>query len=284
MEIMNNSIYPCLTIKGKVTEAADYYISLFGEGKILQTSPYVVLLELSGQKFMLLNEGPASTPNPSVSFMVICKSAGETEQYWHKLTDGGNVLMPLDSYEWSEKYGWIQDRYGVSWQLYTGHKDNDMPQKFCPTLMFTGANAGKAAEAMQFYTQLFPGSEIQESVNYSETDGDKTGFVKHARFRLNNFIVMAMDSSMDHGFNFNDAISFVVECDTQEEIDNYWEKLTINGGHEVACGWLTDKYGVTWQIIPKVLGELVKDPDRAQRVMGALMKMKKLIIADLENA
>jgi len=280
---MNNSIYPCLTLKGKITAAADFYIQTFGEGKIIQSSPFVLLIELSGQKLMLLNDGPSSIPNASVSFMVISETAEETEQYWNKLTEGGKVFMPLDSYDWSIKYGWVEDQYGVSWQLYTGSK-SDTPQKFCPTLMFTGANAGKAAEAIHFYTALFPQSHIEGIMEYNEGDADTTGFIKHAQFKINNFIAMAMDSSAAHGFEFNDAISLVVNCDTQAEIDQYWEQLTANGGHEVACGWLTDKYGISWQIVPGILGKLFTDPERGQRVMAALLKMKKLIIADLENA
>lgn len=280
---MKNNIYPCLTVKGKIAEAADFYIKTFGEGKISQTSPFVIQIKLSEQTFMLLNDGPTSSPNPAISFMVISETGGETEQYWNKLIDGGNALMPLDSYDWSSKYGWLQDKYGISWQLYTGSRA-DTPQKFCPTLMFTGTGAGKASDAIHFYTKLFPASNIQGILKYEEKDGDNTNFVKHAQFTINHFVVGAMDSSANHGFSFNDAISLVVECETQAEIDSYWEQLTLDGGEEVACGWLTDKYGVSWQIIPKVLSELMRDATRGPRVMNALMQMKKLVIADLENA
>lgn len=279
---MNNSIYPCLTLKGKVAEAAPFYIDTFGEGKVVQTSPYVIMIELSGQKIMLLNDGPSSTPNGSVSFMVSSDSAEETEVYWNKLIDGGKALMPIDNYPWSIRYGWVQDKYGVSWQLFTG--ETKASQKFSPSFMFTGADAGKAAEAVHFYTELFQNSHIDGIMEYTEGDGDTPGFVKHAQFKINDFTAMAMDSSANHGFGFNDSVSIVVDCDTQTEIDKYWEGLTANGGQEVACGWLTDKYGISWQIVPKVLGQLMSDPERGQRVMAALMKMKKLIIADLESA
>ncbi|MBC8032689.1 MAG: VOC family protein [Chitinophagaceae bacterium] len=280
---MNNKMYPCLLIKGKTAEAADLYIDIFGEGKIVQTSPYVVQIELSGQKLMLLNEGPSSSPNPSISFMVISEHEAETEQYWNKLAEGGKVMMPLGSYDWSSKYGWLQDKYGVSWQLYTGSR-KDTPQKFSPNFMFTGARAGMAEDAIHFYTDLFPGSQIQGILKYGEGDGENIEHVKHAQFTVNGYTAMVMDSSENHDFNFNDAISLVVECDTQEEIDSYWNKLTANGGKEVACGWLIDKFGISWQIIPMQLAKLFEEPQRAQRVMGALMQMKKLVIADLENA
>ncbi len=280
---MNNSIYPCLTLKGKVAEAADFYINAFGDGKILQTSPFVIQIQLGGQKFMLLNDGPSSKPNASISFMVIIETEEEVEKYWNSLTDGGEVLMALDTYDWSPRYGWVQDKYGVSWQLYLGDNKAGL-QKFSPTLMFAGDKAGRATEAVHFYTSVFPKSAITGIMNYSEGEGDQTDFVKHAQFTINDYVLMAMDSSGEQGFTFNDAISIVVECDTQAEIDSYWNQLTANGGYEVACGWLRDKYGISWQIIPKILGRLMTDPERGQRAMAALMKMKKLIIADLENA
>lgn len=280
---MNNLIYPCLTLKGKVAEAADFYINTFGEGLILQTSPYVIQIQLSGQKFMLLNEGPSAVPNPSISFMVTSETVEETELYWNKLIDGGHVMMPLKAYDWSIEYGWVVDKYGISWQVYTGSRADTL-QKFSPSLMFIGKNAGKAAEAINFYTSLYPQSDIQGILKYEEGEGDNLNFVKHAQFKIYDLITMAMDSSAEFSFDFNDAISLVVECDTQSEIDNYWDKLTANGGNEVACGWLVDKYGVSWQIIPKKLKELLKDTDRAQRVMNALMQMKKLVIVELESA
>lgn len=280
---MKNSIYSCLGISGKIAEASDFYIQTFEEGKISHTTPFVIQIELSGQKFMLLNEGPSSSPNPSISFMVVSESPEETEKYWNRLIKEGKALMPLDSYDWSPKYGWVEDKYGVSWQLFTGSKA-DTPQKFSPTLMFTGANAGKASGAIDLYTKLFAHSSIGGILKYSKEDGENPDFVKHAQFKIKDTTVMAMDSSAAHAFAFNDGVSLVVECETQEEIDKYWSQLTSNGGYEVACGWLTDPYGISWQIIPKDIVKWVTDPERSQRVMNVMMKMKKLVIADLENA
>jgi predicted 3-demethylubiquinone-9 3-methyltransferase (glyoxalase superfamily) len=280
---MSNSIYPCITIKNRVGEAADFYINVFGDGRITNTSQWVVEIDLSGQKFLLLTDGPTATPNSSISFMVTSETAEETEKYWNALIEGGSSLMPLDSYPWSPKYGWLQDKFGVSWQLYTGSRA-DTPQKFCPTLMFTGSAAGRATEAIHYYTSLFPNSEIQGILKYSPEDGDNTDFVKHAQFRLDGFTLMAMESSMEHAFSFNDAISFVVPCDDQAEIDKYWNQLTSEGGKEVACGWLTDRFGISWQIIPKNFGRLMSNPENGQRAMQAMLKMKKLVIAELESA
>jgi len=280
---MNNSIYPCITLKGKVAEAADFYLKAFDDGKIAQSAPFLVQMQLAGQKFMLLNDGPTSRPNASISFMVIIETESELEKYWSSLVEGGEVLMPIDKYDWSPRYGWIQDKYGVSWQLFLGDNNVSM-QKFSPTFMFSGDKAGQAKEAVHFYSSVFPKSSITGILNYNDGEGDRTDFVKHAQLLINNYTLMAMDSSGEHGFTFNDAISMVVECETQAEIDHYWNQMTSDGGHEVACGWLTDKFGISWQIIPKILGRLMTDPVRGQRVMAALMKMKRLVIADLENA
>lgn len=279
---MSNSIYPCLGIKGRIAEAADFYIDTFGEGVITQSNPIVITLTLSGQQFMLLNDGPSSSPNPSISFMVVSETEEETESYYLSLINGGSALMPLDTYPWSSKYAWVQDKFGISWQLYTGGR-NDLDQKFSPSLMFTGNNAGKAEEAIHFYTGLFPDSAIQGILKYNEGE-DNTNFVKHAQFKIKNYIAMAMDSSQEQQFGFGDALSLVVLCKDQAEIDRYWDGLTANGGHEVMCGWLVDKYGVSWQIIPDKIGEWMKDPAKFQRVMTAFMKMKKMIYAELENA
>ena len=96
--------------------------------------------------------------------------------------------------------------------------------------------------------------------------------------------MMAMDSSLPHGFEFNEAISFVVECETQDEIDYYWNKLTEGGGEESMCGWCKDKYGVSWQVVPTILPKLLGDPSRAEKVTNVFMKMKKFNIEELEHA
>jgi predicted 3-demethylubiquinone-9 3-methyltransferase (glyoxalase superfamily) len=280
---MNNRIYPCIALKGQIAEAAAFYVDTFGEGKIVQTSAYVRLLDLSGQLIMLLNEGPESQPNAATSIMVTAGSVEETRQYWDKLALDGKIFMPLEEYPWSISYGWVQDKFGVSWQLFTS-TDSSKSQKFIPSLMFTGHNAGKAEEAIHFYTGLFPLPEIGNILEYQEGEGEIPGLIKHAMFKINDFTVTAMDSSVDHRVAFNDSVSFVVNCKTQDEIDCYWEKLTEDGGDEVACGWLTDRFGISWQIVPDQLGTWISDPEHGQATMAAMMKMKKLIIADLQNA
>ncbi|MGI8894026.1 MAG: VOC family protein [Bacteroidia bacterium] len=279
---MQKEIYPCLWFDGNAKEAADYYCSVFNNTQITDDNQMVVIWEMNGQKFMGLNGGPTFKPNASISFFVVCETLEEIDDAWNKLTDGGSIFMPLDKYDWSEKYGWVQDKFGISWQLNFG-KLKDVGQKFTPTLMFTQDKAGKAEEAIHFYTSVFDNSAIEGILKYEKGEHDTEGYVKHAQFKLNDNVFMAMDSSLEHAFKFDEGISLVVNCDTQKEIDYFWNKLT-EGGEESRCGWLKDKYGVSWQIVPSVLGELMSDPGRSQRVMQAFMKMKKFDIAELENA
>jgi predicted 3-demethylubiquinone-9 3-methyltransferase (glyoxalase superfamily) len=279
---MTNKIYPCLWFNGNAKEAATFYSSVFNNTQIVSDTPLVVTFESAGQKFMCLNGGPQFTFNPSISFFVLLETEEELDQAWNQLSDGGSVMMPLGKYDWSRKYGWLQDRYGVNWQLSYG-KFEDVGQRFTPTLMFTGAQHGNAEKAVQFYTSVFDGSSVVGLLRYSKDDDDVEGTVKHAQFKLGDQVFMAMDSSISHDFAFNEAISFVVDCKTQEEIDYYWSKLS-DGGSEGQCGWLKDQFGVSWQIVPVILGELMTTPGKAERVMQAFMKMKKFDIEALEKA
>jgi predicted 3-demethylubiquinone-9 3-methyltransferase (glyoxalase superfamily) len=274
-------IYPCLWFNQQAKEAAKFYCEVFG-AEITSENNFVSLFETAGQKFMCINGGPEFTPNPSISFYVTCESEQEVENAWGKLSDGGQELMALDNYPWSKKYGWIQDKYGVSWQLSFG-KLTDVGQKFAPTLMFTGEKAGKAEEAIGYYSSVFKDSSVTGILKYTGEDDDVEGHVKHAQFRINNYVMMAMDSSLPHGFRFNEGVSLVVECKNQEEIDYYWEKLSAVPEAE-QCGWLKDKYGVSWQIIPDVLQKLVTDPEKGQAVVQAFMQMKKFEIQKLLEA
>ena len=190
---------------------------------------------------MCLNGGgPQFMPYPSISFYVVCETKEEVERAWAPLIEGGQAIMPLDRYDRSEKYGWVQDRYGISWQLTFG-RIPDVGRKFSPLLMFTGEKAGKAEEAIRFYTSLFKPSSIVGIIKYEKGEPDVEGTVKHTRFKLGGQAFMAMDSSRSHAFDFNEAISLVVECDTQEEIDRYWDRLTSKGEASM-CGWLKDRY------------------------------------------
>lgn len=279
---MQNSIYPCLWFDNKAKEAATFYTKVFTDTTITSDTPMVVLFRSADQQFMCLNGGPHFNINPSISFYVVMETEEELHASWKMLSETGSVLMPLNKYPWSESYGWVQDRFGVSWQLSLG-KLQDVGQKFTPLLMFTGNNAGKAEQAINFYASIFDNSSVMGMMRYKPGEPDVTGYIKHAQFKLNRQVFMAMDSSMAHNFNFNEGLSLVVECDTQAEIDYYWNKLT-EGGNESQCGWLKDQYGVTWQIVPTILKKLMADTEKSGRVVQAFMQMKKFDIETLVNA
>ena len=279
---MSQTIYPCLWFDGNAKEAAEFYCTVFSETYITSDTPMVVNFEASGQKFMCLNGGPAFKINPSISYFVIFEKVEELDLAWRQLMEGGTALMPLDAYDWSAKYGWVQDRFGVNWQLSFG-KLTEVGQRFTPVLMFNGKHQGRAEEAILYYTSVFEPSSIVGMLRYAKGEPDKEGTIKHAQFQLGNSVMMAMDSSYPHTFGFNEAISLVVECNDQEVIDHYWNELSA-GGEESQCGWLKDRFGVSWQIIPAKLSQLVTAPGKGDRVMQALMQMKKLDIEKLENA
>lgn len=285
---MNNDIFPCLWYDGDAKQSAEFYCKVFG-GEITADTPVVMNIDLFGQRLMLLNGGPQFKKNASISFMVICDTEDEVQKYWDQLVQGGIALMELGAYSWSKKYGWVQDQYGVTWQLFLGEKGQD--QKVVPTLMFIHENNGKAKEAMELYTKTFPNSGIGNILKYGDgSEGhpipEPAENVQHASFVIDNYTLFCMDNSYDHQFDFNEGISLVVMTDDQEQTDRYWNTLTADGGRESMCGWLKDKYGLSWQIVPKKLIQLMNDPnqEKAYKVVQAMMKMQKIIIQDLEDA
>jgi predicted 3-demethylubiquinone-9 3-methyltransferase (glyoxalase superfamily) len=155
-----------------------------------------------------------------------------------------------------------------------------------PSLLFVGDQAGNAEGAVHFYTGLFDDAEILAVMRYgADQPPDKEGTVTFADFTLANQKFAAMDSANEHNFTFNEAVSLLVECEDQAEVDGFWDELSVVPEAE-ACGWLKDKYGVSWQIIPKQLGELLNnpDPEKSQRVMKAMLQMKKIDVAGLYAA
>jgi predicted 3-demethylubiquinone-9 3-methyltransferase (glyoxalase superfamily) len=152
-------------------------------------------------------------------------------------------------------------------------------QKITPCLWFDT----EGEEAAQFYTSVFPNSRIVEVARYGSAGPRAEGTVMTVSFELDGQGFVALNGGPD--FTFNEAISLQVDCDSQDEVDSYWNALS-EGGEEGPCGWLKDKYGVSWQIVPRVLTELISDPDqeKAQRVMAAMLQMRKIEIAELEKA
>lgn len=294
MTTINQKITPHLWFDKEAREAAEFYTSAFKNSKVsnitkLNDTPSgsvdVVTIELLGQEFTLISAGPLFKFNPSVSFLVACEMKDEVDALWGKLSEGGSALMELGEYPFSERYGWVQDRYGLSWQvMFMG--DLPIKQKITPTLMFVGKQYGKTEEAVHFYSSVFHNAKVGDILRYGKgEEPDKEGTIKHVAFTLEGQEFAAMDSARVHNFTFNEAISFMVHCDTQGEIDYYWGKLSADPEAE-QCGWLKDKYGLSWQIVPTAMAEMLEDKDEKKiaRVTEAFLKMKKFDIAKLKEA
>lgn len=291
-------ISTCIWFDRDVKEIVHFYTSIFENSKIGDTTYYsdssakhsgrepgsvlAINFMLEGREFVALNGGPLFKPNPTISFTVSCSTAAEVDALYEKLVDGGAALMPLDKYHFSDRYAWVNDKYGVSWQLILLEHE----QKIAPTLMFVGEQAGKAGAAIDYYISCFKNSKVLHISHYGANDpnGGVEGTVQHATFSLNGEEFMAMDAPGSHDMQFTEGTSFMVFGANQEEIDEYWNKFSATGDGQ--CGWVKDQFGVSWQVVPTILnGMLVaNNGEKFAQVMDAVMKMKKLNIEELEKA
>ncbi|WP_337867059.1 VOC family protein [Ignavibacterium sp.] len=291
MNPQNNSITPCIWYDNEAEEAVKFYSQLFEKSKVNRIIRYgkegfeyhhkqegsimTVEFELNGQSFLALNGGPDFKPNESISLFVYCESEQRINFLYEKLSEGGSINMPLDKYDWSPKYAWVKDKFGVSWQL--DIEAINSPQKIVPSLLFVNDKYALVKDAINHYTSIFPNSKIL--MEYPTED-----YLLFAQIKLNGYLLNLMSGGkMIHNFDFNDALSLIISCDTQDEIDYYWNKLTEDG-KEVQCGWLKDKFGVSWQVVPKILNELIADPKKSSKTMNAIFQMVKLDIKKLMEA
>ncbi|HEY5695551.1 MAG TPA: VOC family protein, partial [Candidatus Saccharimonadales bacterium] len=242
-----NKISTNLWFNNQAEEAAEFYTKIFG-GKIGQKLYYTEAgQEVHRQKpgtlmtvdftvadfdFTALNAGPLFTFNPTVSFLVNYdpsrdeNAKAHLDEAWEQLSDGGVVLMPLQEYSFSKHYGWIQDKYGVSWQLMLTNPEGEPRPVITPSLMFTEAMCGKAEDAGDFYVSVFKNTKRGAVMHYpAGMEPDTQNEAMFSEFMLENQWFAAMDSAREHSV-FNEAISFIVNCNDQAEVDYYWEKLS----------------------------------------------------------
>lgn len=287
-------------------EAAEFYVATFGEVagmrseikhvNTLEGTPSgtvdVVTFQILDQPFQAISAGPYFKLNPSISFMVNFDPSQDQDAkaridtVWAALSEGGKVLMPLDTYPFSERYGWIEDKYGVSWQLILTKPEGEERPLIIPSFLFVGDVYGKAEEASDFYLSVFKNSKRGALARYGAgREPDTEQAIMFTDFKLDDQWLVAMDSAHMHDFGFNEAVSLVVSCETQEEIDYYWEKLSAVPESE-QCGWLKDKYGVSWQIVPSAMEQMMSEgtPEQMARVTQAFLQMKKFDIVKLREA
>jgi predicted 3-demethylubiquinone-9 3-methyltransferase (glyoxalase superfamily) len=301
-------IIPHLWFDKEAKEAAKFYASVFPKSKVTNVSQIrntpsgdtdIVSFTIWDQEFMGISAGPYFKFNPSISFLVNFdplqfgdpstrdKAARDKiDEVWNRLAEGGTVLMPIDKYPFSERYGWLQDKYGLSWQLILTDPEGEPRPPIVPSLLFVGDKCGKAEEAIRFYLSVFKKSKEGGIHRYGKDNApDKEGSVMFADFMLEDVWFAAMDSAHQHKFDFNEAVSFMVNCKDQSEIDYYWEKLSAVPASE-QCGWLKDKYGVSWQITSAEMQDMLTKGSREQvdRVTQAFLKMKKFDVATLKKA
>lgn len=261
---MTQRIIPNLWLDKDTVEVAEFYTSIFPNSKKTfnpkSRTPSggecdVVRLELMGYEFRVINAELHFKPNPSISFMVnfdpkYDKDARKrVDEIGNKLSEDGKILMPLDTYPFSERYGWIQDKYGFSWQLiYTDPKGKERPS-IIPSFLFVTDTCDKADEATGFYLSVFKNTKRGTTSRYpANSEPNKEGSIMFSDFKLENQWFVAMDgSSRMHDFTFNEAISLMINCNDPKEIAYYRNKLSTvpNADNH---GWIQDKHGVSWQI------------------------------------
>ncbi len=305
-------ITPHLWFDKEAKEAVKFYTSIFANSRITNVTTIhevpsptgdsdIVSFELRGQPFMAISAGPLFKFNPSVSFIVNFDPSRERDARtsidatWNKLSPGGTVLMPLQEYPFSKRYGWLQDKYGLSWQLMLTNPEGEERPGIVPSLLFVGDVCGKAEAAIESYLSIFRNSPFDSDRDRSKMgamvrygagqEPEKEGTVLFADFELLGTWLAAMDSAREHKFAFNEAICLLIPCETQEEIDYYWAKLSADPKAE-QCGWLKDRYGLSWQVWPTAMGEMMAKgtPEQVARVTKAFLPMKKFEIAKLKKA
>lgn len=287
-------IIPHLWYDKEAAEAANWYVSLFKNSKILNVTTFYdtpsgdtesLEFELEGLRIAAISAGPYFKLNPSVTFMVSCDTKEEVDRLYGALSEGGAELMPLGEYPFSKWYAWIEDKYGLGWQLMLT-EDKKEHQKIRPCFLFSDDVCGKAEEAVEFYTRTFTDAGKGFINHYSDGEAvDERAKLNYGELNLfgNQFIFM--DHGMGGDFIFNEAFSFMVLCDNQEEIDYYWEKLSHDPQAE-QCGWVKDLYGLSWQIVPADMNDTLShsSEEEVRRITKAFLQMKKIDMAALEEA
>lgn len=288
-------IVPNLWFDHTAEEAAQFYASVFPEARIVDVQrypdeglpdfqkefagqPVTVEFEIGGYRMVGINAGPEFRPNPSVSFFVnfdpsVDDHAREhLDELWAALTAEGSVLRPLQEYPYSQRYGWVEDKWGVNWQLMLTNPDGEPRPFIIPSLMFGSTVQGRAKEAVDYYLEVF-GGRPGTIAAYPAESGAMAGQIMFADFQLLGQWLAVMDAA-DQDFTFTPGASLLVYCHGQDELDRWWSKLSAVPEAE-QCGWCQDKFGLSWQLVPDNLDELMAGPD----AYATLMSMGKIEIS-----
>lgn len=290
VSMSNQMIVPNVWSNKLAEEQAEFYAGVFrdfsfevtgrypNEGlpdfqKEMAGKPVTVHLHLAGTQITIINAGPEFEPNPSINFMlnfdpVLYEDASDyLDEVYEKLSDGGFVMMPKDEYPFSKKYAWVADKFGVSWQLILTNPEGEPRPLVLPSLMFCGAAQNKAREAVSAYIELIPDSRWGTIAEYPEQSGPAgEGNIMFSEFQLAGQWFTAMDSGVEQPFTFNEGVSLMINARGQDEIDRYWAALSTVPESE-QCGWCKDAYGLSWQVVPDNMDELMSRPGAYETMM-----------------
>ncbi|GAB3940783.1 VOC family protein [Corynebacterium tapiri] len=276
---MTQMITPTLWMNRTADEACDFYVQAFQSidvraevtGRLTYPDPHeyyleefagktrVKFLDIEGVSLGFINAADEHAVNPSISFILnfdpsrMQDASARLEKLWEVLIDGGQALMPLQQYPFSQLYGWVQDKYGVNWQLMLTNPEGDERPFVTPSLMFGNVNHGKAREAVDYYVETFPDSQLGVRHFYTDESAAGTGVstesgdVMYSDARIGGLWLSAMDSGVEHEFTFTAGNSLHVMAEDAEQAEQLHARLSHDPAKD-NYGWCEDQFGITWQI------------------------------------
>ena len=282
---MDQLITPAIRCNGTVDEAAQFYADVFREGSIVEEVPgYAATVSIHGFQLSLINGGDQDAPNPSISCILNFDPllfGGEAQartyldELYERLSTGG-VLMELGEYPFSPRYAWVRDRFGMTWQLMLTDPAGEPRPFILPAFMFGGTNHANAEEATEAWIALFDDARRGALRRHEEGGPMEAGTIMFTDFTLRGTWMAAMDSGAFHDFTFTPGVSMIVSCRDQAEIDRYWAGLSAVPEAE-RCGWCVDRWGVSWQVVPHNIAELMANATTREK----LLRMGKINLAGL---
>jgi predicted 3-demethylubiquinone-9 3-methyltransferase (glyoxalase superfamily) len=254
--------------------------------------PLSVEVRLGGYRFTLINAGGEYRVNAAISFIVNVdplrfggdegRARAALDALWDGLAAGGEVVSPLGETFFSKRYGFLHDRFGIGWQLSLTNPEGDARPFIVPALTFSAAAQNRAAEAVEHYLDVLPGGVLGDgergrrvtfgSMAHPPATGES---IAYSEFRIGDQWFVAWDAGTDHAANFTPGVSLEIDCDGQDTIDRLWAALSADPAHE-QCGWLVDRFGVSWQVVPDNLAELLARPNAPTE----MLQMNTIVIAD----
>ncbi|OFK72451.1 MULTISPECIES: VOC family protein [Rothia] len=272
---MDQVITPAIWCDGTADEAAQFYADVFRDASIAEQAPGIAAtVSIHGFRLSLINGGNQYAPNPSISCILNFDPllfGGEEQartyldELYKRLSTGG-VLMELGEYPFSPRYAWVRDRFGMTWQLMLTDPDGDPRPFIIPSFMFGGTNHAHAEEATDAWITLFDNSRRGALYRYEEGGPLDAGTVMFTDFTLRGTWMAATDSGAFHDFTFTPGVSIIVSCRDQEEIDRYWAGLSAVPEVE-RCGWCIDRWGVSWQVVPHNIAELMANAATRDKIL-----------------